>query len=167
MITVIDGGRPHSFTFDDILNYHGPLAPGGVAHAYKVMERLFPALNGGGPIERRKIQIETSFAGPGARDAFEMVTRTVTGDRYRVASEVGAPFADVGYRQRYVFRATYGEVSATVILRPGHVRDEFLALGAVKNRSKDEEIHLAWLKQEMADRLMKLDATAVYDLVEV
>lgn len=165
MITVIDRGRPHGFTFDDILKYHGPLAPGGVAHAYKVMERAFPALNSGMPLERRDIRIETSFAGPGARDAFEMVTRAVTGERYRVDPDVGTAFASEGYRQRYVFRLSYGDRVATAILRSGHVRDEFLALGAKKDRSKDEEIHLAWLKEEMTERLMKLDSIAVYDLI--
>jgi hypothetical protein len=33
---------------------------------------------------RREIGFETAFGGPGARDAFEMITRAVTGDRFPI-----------------------------------------------------------------------------------
>lgn len=166
MITVLDGGRLHSFSFDEMLKYHGPVAPGGVAHACKVMERAFAHLCPFNPPTRRDIRIETSFGGPGARDAFEMVTRVVTGDRYTVDPEYGAPFSDVGHRNRYVFRVFHGADMVTLMLRPGLVREEFLTLGAKKDRSADENIQLSWLKDEMTARLMKLHATAVYDVVE-
>lgn len=166
MIIVLDNGRPFSFSFDDMLAYHGPVAPGGVAHAYKVLERAFAYLCPQIPPDRAAIRIETSFAGPGARDAFEMVTRVVTGGRYLVDPAIGAPFADVGYRNRYVFRVFHGDDRVLLMLREGLVREEFLALAARKDRSGDDDIHLAWLKDEMTARLMKLHASAVYDIVE-
>jgi hypothetical protein len=43
------------------------------------MERGLPLLAPDGLVERREVSIETSFGGPGARDAFEMVLRTATG----------------------------------------------------------------------------------------
>lgn len=166
MIIVLDGGRPHEFSFDEMLKYHGPIAPGGVAHAYKVLERAFCLLSPHTPPQRREIRIETSFGGPGARDAFEMVTRVVTGDRYTVDPTIGTPYSDVGHRNRYIFRVFHGQDKVTLMLRPGLVREEFLALGAKKDRSSDENIHLAWLKDEMTARLMKLHASAVYDVLE-
>jgi len=166
MLTVLDNGRPHVFTFDEMLNYHGPVAPGGVAHAYKVMERAFARLCPHIPPTRQNIRIETSFGGPGARDAFEVVTRVVTGDRYTVDPAYGAPFTDVGHRNRYVFRIFHGDDMVTLMLRKGLVREEFLAFSAKKDRSADENIHLAWLKDEMTARLMKLHASAVYDIIE-
>lgn len=166
MITVLDGGRPHEFSFDEMLKYHGPVAPGGVAHAYKVLERAFGVLSPHTPPQRREIRFETSFGGPGARDAFEMVTRAVTGDRYLVDPKFGAAFTDVGHRNRYVFKVFHGDDSVTLMLRPGLVREEFLNLGAKKDRTSDENIHLAWLKDEMTARLMKLHATAVYDVLD-
>jgi hypothetical protein len=166
MITVLDGGRPHDFSFDEMLKYHGPVAPGGVAHAYKVLERAFGVLSPLSPPKRREIRFETSFGGPGARDAFEMVTRAVTGDRYLVDPKIGATYTDVGHRNRYVFKVFHGDDQVTLMLRPGLVREEFLALGAKKDRSADENIHLAWLKDEMTARLMKLHATAVYDVID-
>lgn len=166
MLTVLDNGRPYSFTFEEMLKYHGPVAPGGVAHACKVMQLAFARLCPQIPPTRRNIRIETSFGGPGARDAFEMVTRAVTGDRYTVDPAYGAPFTDVGHRNRFVFRVFHGDDMVMLMLRQGMMREEFLALAAKTDRSDDENIHLAWLKDEMTARLMKLHASAVYDVVE-
>jgi hypothetical protein len=44
-IDVIDRGQPISFSFEDVLKYHGPGSPGGVAHAFKVLERALPLLD--------------------------------------------------------------------------------------------------------------------------
>lgn len=166
MLTVLDGGRPFNFSFDEMLKYHGPVAPGGVAHAYKVMQRAFDHLCPNVPPTRQNIRFETSFGGPGARDAFEMVTRAVTSGRYDVDPKYGAAFTDVGHRNRYVFRVFHGADMVTLMLREGLVREEFLALGAKQGRSSDENIHLAWLKDEMTARLMGLHSSAVYDIIQ-
>lgn len=133
MITVLDGGLPHSFTFDEMLKYHGPVAPGGVAHAYKVMARAFAHLCPQIPPVRQNIRIETSFGGPGARDAFEMVTRAVTSNRYKVDPAYGASFTNVGHRNRYIFRIFHGDDMVMLMLREGLVREEFLALAGKRN----------------------------------
>ena len=67
-IDVADCGRPLWFTFEDMMRYHGPGSPGGVAHAFKVLERALPLLDPAAPCERREIEIATAFGGPGARD---------------------------------------------------------------------------------------------------
>ena len=69
-LTVLDDGRPITFTYEAMLDYSGPGSPGGVAHAFKVLERALPLLEPSGPPERRGLQIATAFAGPGARDGF-------------------------------------------------------------------------------------------------
>jgi hypothetical protein len=38
-IVVLDNGHGVSFSFDEMLDYHGGGSPGGVAHAFKVLER--------------------------------------------------------------------------------------------------------------------------------
>ncbi len=38
-IGVVDQGRDIRFSFEDMLKYHGPGSPGGVAHAFRVLER--------------------------------------------------------------------------------------------------------------------------------
>ena len=75
-----------TFTFDDLIRYHGPHSPGGVAVAFKAMHRAFPLLTSGAPVPRRAVVVRTAFRGPGARDGFEAVTRAVTDGRYLEAT---------------------------------------------------------------------------------
>src|SRR5215208_5019061 len=88
MLELTERGAALRFSFDDVLRYHGGHWPGGAAIAYKVLERALPEL---GPCERREIEVATAFGGPGARDAFELVTRAVTGGRYRVTEALERP----------------------------------------------------------------------------
>jgi len=69
---VLERGRAIAFSFDDMLRYHGGGSPGGVAHAFKVLELALALLEPDGAPERHEITIETAFGGPGARDAFEL-----------------------------------------------------------------------------------------------
>ena len=59
-----------------------------------------------GLCERREIVVETAFGGPGARDAFELVTRAVTGDRFRVDAALARPERGRTL-ERFVFRLDY------------------------------------------------------------
>src|SRR3981081_4477357 len=81
-LTVEERGRIITFTFDDMMRYHGPHSPGGVAMAFKVMQRAFAALSPNEPPKRRSITVRTALGGPGARDGCEPVTRAVSDDRY-------------------------------------------------------------------------------------
>ncbi len=159
-VEVIERGRALAFTFDDLMKYHGPGSPGGVAHAFKVLERGLPLL---GACERREIVVETAFGGPGARDAFEMVTRAVTGDRFRVDASLARP--ELGRaRERFVFRLGCGDRRVTLVVREGFVTDEFIDLARTENRSEAQERHLDALKLEMAGRVIARPAHEVYDV---
>ena len=163
-IDVLEQGSVLSFRFDEMLNYHGPGYPGGVAHGFKVMQRAFPLLDDGRLLERREISIVTAFPGPGGRDAFELVTRCLTDGRYLVdknlpeaANELESPGG------RYYFRLSYRGKSVVITIRPGYVRDEFIQLARKKERTSEEERLLAEMKREMADRLMRARAEDIYD----
>ncbi len=160
-VDVLDAGRLLSFSYEDLMRYHGPGSPGGVAHAFKVMERAFPLLDPDGPLQRREITVATAFGGPGARDGFEMVARAVTGDRYVLDPALTRPDRGTAL-ERFVFRIGYRERSVTLLVRAGFVTDEFIAL-ARKERSPEEERRLDLLKQEMAERVMSSPAAEVYD----
>lgn len=164
-IVVLDQGEPIAFSFDDLMKYHGPGSPGGVAHAFKVLERALPSLDPGGVPERREIMVRTAFGGPGARDAFELVTRAVTGDRYVLdpaleRSERGRTL------ERFVFRLGYRGRSLTLAVREGYVTDEFIDLARREGRTAEEEARLTVLKREMADRVMSRAAVDVYDVTD-
>jgi hypothetical protein len=161
-LVVLDAGRELSFSFGEMLNYHGGGSPGGVAHAFKVLERALPLLDAAGPLERRAIVIETSFGGPGARDAFELVTRAVSERRFRLEPELARPQLGRA-RERFVFRLRYRERSVTLTLRPGFVSTEFIDLTRDQARTAADEKQLATMKVEMAERVMSAAAGDVYD----
>lgn len=165
VLEVLDQGQLLCFGFDDLMRYHGPAFPGGVAHGFTAMLRAFPLLDPDGPPERRDIRLDTAFPGPGARDAVELVTRAVTGDRYVVDPTLGRP--DRGATlERYVFRFGYRDRVVTVLIRDGFVTDDFIALSRRAGRTGAEEEHLTVLKQEMADRLLAVPADEVYDVAD-
>lgn len=162
-IEVTDQGGTLVFTFEDLMRYHGPGSPGGVAHALKVLELVLPMLEPGGLAERREIEVQTAFAGPGARDAFEMATRAVTEGRYVVDDALARP--ELGpMRERFVFRLGYRGRSVTAVLREGYVGEEFITLARTDPRTESQENRLTVLKREMAELLLTTPATEVYDI---
>jgi len=163
VLTVIERGKLLSYSFDDLMKYHGPLLPGGVAHGFKVMERAFPLLADGAPPERLAIAVKTAFPGPGARDAFEMVTRAMTGTRYVIDTAIAPPGTIEASTGAYFWRVAAGDRSIDLSVRPGMVRQEFIDLGRKRNHTPEELERIEWLKQEMADRLRSLPADVVYD----
>jgi hypothetical protein len=161
-LEVRDHGDLLRFSFDDLVKYSGRSSIGGVAHGFKVMERALPLLGDGAAPDRVDITIESAFGGGGARDAFEMVTRAVTGGRFRFDADL-APDGPPSPMGRYVFR--FSHQAGTVVqltLRPGLVRDEFIDLATRGPENPAEEQRLADLKQQMADLLMSLPAAEVY-----
>jgi hypothetical protein len=164
-IEVVDRGARIAFSFEDVLKYHGPGSPGGAAHAFKVLERALPLLDPDGPCERREIVVQTAFGGPGARDAFEMVTRAVTGERFHIEPALARPERGRAL-ERFVFRLGYRDRQATLALRDGFVTDEFIDLARAPERTAGQERRLDALKREMADRVMARPAAEVYDADE-
>ncbi len=164
-LTVLDHGRRLTFSFEDLLKYHGGGSPGGVAQAFKVFQRALPLLCPDGPPERREISLRTPFGGPGFRDAFEMVTRAVTEDRFVVDPELVRP--DLGRnREQFVFHVAYRGNTVTLLIRDGLVRDDFIDLLLNENRTAEQDAHFETLKRDFADRLMAGSAEDAYDVEE-
>lgn len=162
-IVVLDNRREISFSFDQMREYHGGNSPGGVAHAFKVLERSLPLLHPAGLPERRQILIETAFGGPGARDAFELVTCAVSEGRFILDAALTKP-AHGRARERFVFRLRYGTEAIVLTLRPGFVTDEFIDLTRRSSRTADQERRLTSMKAEMAALVMSTAAADVYDV---
>jgi hypothetical protein len=160
-ITVLDNGHPISFTFDAINAYHGGGFPGGVVHALKAMQAAFPLLSET-PLERREVTIVTAFSGPGGRDAMEMVTRALTEGRLTIDKSIGGKDIVTDPPGPYVFRFSYRGRTAEAVIKPGHVKEEFVTLGAKKDKTPDEIARHEGLKAEMAYRLLPIPALGVY-----
>src|SRR4051794_18396362 len=146
------------FTIDDVMRYHGPHSPGGVAIAYKALERALPLLSD--PPERRDVAVRTAFGGPGARDAFEYVLRAVTGERYIVDPALAPP--QLGPRARFVFVFVGGGRTVTLVLRDGFVTEELVGLAGLGARDPGQEARLTTLKAELAQRVLAARAEAVF-----
>ena len=162
-LVILDQGRSISIAFDDPLRYHGRSSIAGVAHAFKAMERAFALLSPGEPPERSDIAVESGFPGGGARDAFEMVTRAVTGDRYRLVTKpagIEAPEAPGGH---FFFRLGYRGTEVDLVARASLIPEEFLELACREAPTPAEAVRAQQLKEEMADRLLSLPADEVYD----
>jgi hypothetical protein len=163
-LTVEDRGRTITFTFDDMLRYHGGHSPAGVAMAFKVMQRSFAMLSPDGPPERRSIIVRTAFRGPGARDGFEAVTRAVSDGRYIVDRTLVR--TDRGRRvEDFVFVVEIGRHNVTLFLRDGFVTDEFVDLARTENRSDAQEQRLDELKAQLAQRVLGAQAEELFDAV--
>jgi hypothetical protein len=162
-IEVLDGHRRIAFSFEDILDYHGPGSPGGAAIGFKVLELALPLLDRDGPCQRREIVVATAFGGPGARDAFELATRAVTGGRYSVDSALARPERGRTL-ERFVFQLSYRQRGVTLTLRAGFVTEEFIDLARVDKRTSDQKQRLDTLKLELADRVMGRSAGEVFDV---
>ena len=162
-LEVTERGRTLAFSFEDILNYHGGGSPGGAAIAFKALECALPLLDAGTPPERRGIAIDTPFKGPGARDAFECVTRAVSDDRYRIDPALERP--DLGRaRERFVFRLIYRDNTATLTIKDGFVTDEFIDLARTDPRDAAREERLDALKADLAERVMARPPEDVFDV---
>jgi hypothetical protein len=162
-IVVLEEGTELAFSFDEMCRYNGGGSPGGVAHAFKVLERALPLLRPSGQAERREILIDTAFGGPGARDGFELATRAVTDGRFVVDPSLARP--DLGRtRERFVFRLRYRDRGVTLVLRDGFVTSEFIELAGRAARTPDAELRLTDLKAELAAALMSAPAADAYDV---
>jgi hypothetical protein len=164
-IEVCERGQKIAFSFDDLLRYHGPGSPGGVAVAFKALQRAFAVLSPDQPPPRRSVVVRTAFRGPGARDGFEAVTRAVTDGRYLVdrtllRTDRGRLLED------FVFEVGVGERAVTLLLRDGFVTDEFIDLARTGHPTAQQERRLDELKTQLARHVMRTPAAEVYDVAD-
>jgi hypothetical protein len=161
-LIVEERGSTITFTFDDMMRYHGPHSPAGVAMAFKAMQRAFAVLSPDRPPQRRSISVRTPFRGPGARDGFEAVTRAMSDGRYIVDRSLVR--ADLGrLREDFVFLVELSGREVTLLLRDGFVTAEFIDLARAEKRTDEQEQRLTELKAQLAQRVLNTPAEDVFD----
>ncbi len=162
-IVVQERGRTITFTFDDVMRYHGVHSPAGVAVAFKAMQRAIRNPLPRGTASPREVLVRTAFRGPGARDCFEAVTRAVSDNRYTVDRSLVR--TDRGrLLEDFVFELTIGARSVTLLLRDGFVTDEFIDLARTERRTEAQEEHLDELKARLARHVVGTPAADVFDV---
>lgn len=163
-ILVQELGQLLEFSYTDMLCYAGPFSRAGVASALKVLQRAFAALSPNHPPQRRSIVVRAAFDEPGIRDGIEAVTRAVTDGRYSIDPALVRPERG-RMLQGFVFQTVVNGRTATLLMRPGFITDEFVALSAKAERDQAEEAHLDELNIHLARRLLASSAEEVYELV--
>ena len=163
-ITLAERGREIRFTYDDMVRFHGHGSPGGVAHAFKLLQRALPLLDPAAPCERREIAIATAFGGPGARDAIELATRAVSGGRFELDPSLARPERGRTL-ERFVFRLGYRDRTVTLAARAGSVPDELIDLARVEHRTPAQEERLDVVKLAAAEAALAMPATDVYEVL--
>ncbi|MGQ0743726.1 MAG: hypothetical protein ACT4OS_05220 [Acidimicrobiales bacterium] len=162
-VVVADGGAELSFEFADLVAYSGPGSLGGVALAFMALACGLPTLGiDGRAADRRTLAVDTAFDGPGARDGFELVTRAVTGGRYRVTPELAGPDAPEAPQGHFVFALRSPDAGVELVLRPGMVSAEFVAMVCRSDRSIQDETLLAQMKLDLARFLLGHEPEQVF-----
>ena len=160
-ITVLDNGRPVTFTLDNAMNYHGYDAVGGVALGFRLLQRAIALLSPDALPERRQFEVFTNFPGLGVRDTFELVTRMVTGGRFTLDASFVDPRTPEGVTGGVYFRFSLNGKTVELAPAEGHPSKRFVRCGrASKRPDVTEQELMEWkeVKYELANLLLGLDA---------
>ena len=133
-------------------SYHGPRSPGGVAMAFKVIQRAFDRAVPRRTAQRRSVVVRTAFRGPGARDGFEAVTRAVTDGRYTVDRSAGAGPIAADCSRISCSKYSIGETSVTCCCATDSSPTSSSIWPARKIAPHEQERRLDELKAQLAQR---------------
>ncbi len=160
------------FNFDDLRKYHGSRSICGLTVAYKIMQRGFVALGQAQQaLDRETITVTTAFPGPGARDAFELVTRAVTRDHYTIDQSV-QPSAQIAEAANgaYYFRVSGNGHTVELGIRPVVIPADFirarrkLLAGPV---TAEERSQFRALQFQLSETLLPMDPEAVVNVLSL
>lgn len=154
-----------SMDFDDLVKYHGRQNIGGVALGFKVLEFAFSKISPHEVPQREKIEIFSAFPGTGAIDAFEMVTRAVTQNRFRLDAAFDVPQALEAVSGHFYFRVGYRGRTVAMTPRNGLIPERFLQLGRMHNAgeaSPEDTVEFQGMKEALADTLIAMNAEDIF-----
>lgn len=160
-LSVDDQDGPMEIGFEDLKKFHGTRSICGLTVGFTILSAAWPHLSAGQPLARDTIEIETGFPGPGARDAFEMVTRAVSRDAYHIRTGIspGPQIAEAA-KGAYWFRVSSGGRAVELGLKPEVVPPEFVARRRRMlsgNADADEAAAFRSLQKEFSTRLLNME----------
>ena len=128
-LEVDDAGARLAFHIQDVFNYHGYDAAGGVVLGFRLLQKAIACLSSERPLQRRALHVFTAFPGLGFRDCVELITRAVTENRFTVDTQFTQTQAQEGVQGRLHF--AFSHLGKTVVLSPIHgaLSADFIALG--------------------------------------
>lgn len=179
LIKIIDGEKQLSFTFDNLMNFHGGAMPGGVALACRMMQTVFDMFQ----YERGRLpkRGETSFysglgeKGEGILDAMDLVLELRK--RQGIKGVNIFPIPETAPRApgngRYYFELTIEDTVFCISLKEGLIPKRFFELSEKRHSllkigealSEEEMDRLMVLRQELAKAIMKLDGSDLFSII--
>ncbi len=175
-IKILDHNHIITYTYEDLLKYHGYEMLGGVALAYQLMDFAFPKLSSL-PIEREFFSFYSGLGdnGKGIIDAIEMVTRVKSRNKLSLdknySMNKSGPLAPGG--GRYYFELTYKEKTLAIALQEGLLTEEFISCSKFAHECKaanrpltlEETKKLFFLRSELAKNLMEMKSTDLFYII--
>ena len=169
-LRIFENGDLIEFEFDDLRKYHGSRSICGLTVAYKVMQCGFNALNQDQQaLDRATMTVTTAFPGPGARDAFELVTRTATRNRYAIDKSM-QPSAHIAEAANgaYYFRIGANGAEVELGVRPAVIPADFIRLRRkqLAGKATTEELsQFRALQFKLSETLLPMDPADVVNVL--
>jgi hypothetical protein len=163
-ITVLDQHGPIEITLADLLKYHGQDFVNGLVQCLKLIELATRLLNGGKPMQRRRIRLVLGLSPPGIVDGLEYITRAFS-DR-RAIIDPDPPKGPDSYNGRYYFEVHYDGRKLAAWLKDGIVPDGYTLLAKRGFLGLLDATEMAtWRqgKQQIADLVMRRPAEEVFE----
>ena len=127
VIRIYDEPSDLTFVFDDLVRFHGTKSICGLTVSFKVMEAAWQELWTGAPPRREELSVASGFPGPGTRDGFEMVTRAVSRDAFRIIPDAKpTPLVSEAAKGAYFFQLSDNRQIIELGLKPGMLPDDFI-----------------------------------------
>ena len=127
VIRIYDEPSDLTFVFDDLVRFHGTKSICGLTVSFKVMEAAWQELWTGAPPRREEMSVASGFPGPGTRDGFEMVTRAVSRDAFRIIPDAKpTPLVSEAAKGAYFFQLSDNRQIIELGLKPGMLPDDFI-----------------------------------------
>lgn len=172
LIQVRDQQDTLSFSFDDLVKYHGRFNIGGVAMAFRVLAEGFSRLSPAAAPERSQISFKSGLGekGTGVIDAIEMVTRAKTrGQLTLEQSWLGdkpGPATPDG-RGKYYFELTVAGKQLGFELQSGLIPAEFIELTRklhAETITEHEQQRLRQIKEYLALTILAAPFTDLFQI---
>lgn len=163
-----------TFSFDDLLKYHGRFNIGGVALAFRIIEEAAKKMSHHSIPDRYGFSFRSGIGpnGTGVIDAVEMVTRAKTYEKLTIdnewlANKPGVPTPNGA--GKYYFEIGYEGRWLGFELKPGLIPEEFMVLTRkldAKKISASEQNRLRDIKEDLAGFVMKANISELFVIHE-
>ncbi len=165
-IAIRDGEDLIELTFADVEKYHGQHSIGGAALGFQVLRAGLDALFPDTSPRRDALSIVTGHPGAGFRDAFELVTRAVSRNAYRVDTSRPEGRYNPFDAHAYSWSIASGDGrTAELVLREGLIPLRFFELWDLVSRgvaTPADRQELNVVKRRVADDVLALPLDTLF-----